>query len=278
MDKLTRFKCIDAVCRYFKLSSLLTLVKADHQFSSASRNWGWQQFAARSSIYYTNSKVKQDDAMIITCTVVYQATPPTSAPPSTSIPKSLIPSELVSAYASLFNDKDHSDVAFLIKPSATSRSVTPRKLYAIKKILSLRSEYFSVLLSGDWSEGQSEPGSPSVVRSSVNTESSEEEDTDSDISDEDEDFASDEEPTAISSTADLVEHDPPAYVPDATPREGTATPPSVDEEVSNSVYNTPSRRVGRQKGKGKRGQLQRMSVTVTDVSHTASVRNSTDSL
>lgn len=206
--------------------------------------------------------------MLITCTVVYQATAPTSAPPSTSTPKSLIPSELVSAYASLFNDKDHSDVAFLIKPISASRSNDkPRKLYAIKKILSLRSEYFSVLLSGDWSEGQNEPGSPSVVRSSTNGASSSEGDiSDSDVSDEDEDFASDEEPAHLSaSTSDLVESDPPAYAND-TSLEGTATPPTADEEVSRSVYNTPSRRTARQRAKGKRGQLDRMSVTVTDVS------------
>ena len=206
--------------------------------------------------------------MLITCTVIYPATSPTSAPPSTSTPKSLIPSELVSAYASLFNDKDHSDVAFLIKPiSASPSTAKPRRLYAIKKILSLRSEYFSVLLSGDWSEGQNEPGSPSVVRSSTNGGSSSEDDaSDSDVSDEDEDFASDEEPAHLSaSTSDLVESDLPAYAND-TSAEGAATPPTADEEVSRSVYNTPSRRTARQRAKGKRGQLERMSVTVTDVS------------
>jgi hypothetical protein len=49
---------------------------------------------------------------------------------------------------------DHSDVVFYIKPS-NSTSGKVRKLYAIKKILSMRSEYFAAMFDG-WNEENSD--------------------------------------------------------------------------------------------------------------------------
>lgn len=67
--------------------------------------------------------------MIISCTIVYSPSPPTAPP----LPRVVIPKDLVQAYASLFNDPEYSDVLFW---------VGKRPLYAAKKVLAGRSDYF----------------------------------------------------------------------------------------------------------------------------------------
>lgn len=108
---------------------------SDHGFSESARNWGYQNFWTRSDAYFNNPTVKLADAMLICCTIEYSPTPPSAPPP----PRLLIPKNLVNAYASLFDDPAYSDVVFRIRPAKGGRE---RKLFAAKKVLSGRSEYF----------------------------------------------------------------------------------------------------------------------------------------
>lgn len=136
-----------------------TLIKSmeavDYRFSSAYANWGYSNFATRNLSYYNNPKCRADDAFIISVSIQEPPTLPNSVS-LTQPHKTLIPYELVQAYASLFNSKDHSDVVFVIHPSKHSMAHQPktRRLYAIKKILSMRSEYFSDMFQGGWSESE----------------------------------------------------------------------------------------------------------------------------
>lgn len=79
--------------------------------------------------------------------------------PPPPIPKRLIPTELVEAYASLFDDPAYSDVVFRIVPeedfdatngtqvAASRRKGRERRIYASKKVLSARSEYFDTMFN-----------------------------------------------------------------------------------------------------------------------------------
>jgi hypothetical protein len=84
------------------------------------------------------------DAVLFVCTIVYSPTPPTPPP----VPRLLIPPDLVTAYASLFDDPEYSDVVFRIRPANKPR-IKERKLYAIKKVLAGRCEYFE---ASKWSQ------------------------------------------------------------------------------------------------------------------------------
>lgn len=90
--------------------------------------------------------------MVIICSITYPTTPPTSTGPVAS--RRQIPFELVQAYASLFNSKDHSDVVFVVRQKPNNGPY--RRLYAIRKILAMRSEYFAAMFDGEWSENLSE--------------------------------------------------------------------------------------------------------------------------
>lgn len=86
------------------------------------------------------------DAFLIICTIVSAPVLPTTPP----LPHLLVPKTLISAYASMFDDPDYSDVVFRIRtsPENDSGSIRPtkrkreRRLYAAKKVLAGRSEYF----------------------------------------------------------------------------------------------------------------------------------------
>lgn len=129
-------------------SLIKSMEASDYSFSAHFSNWGYAHFCSRNLAYYNNPKSKADDAFV----VVVQILEPATVPNSTSLSqpnKTMIPYELVMAYAALFNSKHHSDVVFVLRSKRSSR---PRKLYAIKKILALRSEYFASMFDGGWSE------------------------------------------------------------------------------------------------------------------------------
>jgi BTB/POZ domain len=75
--------------------------------------------------------------------------------PTPSIQKRLIPSELIDAYASLFDDPAYSDVVFHIRSPKHKQGQRVRKLYASRKVLAARADYFRDMFSGDFAEGAS---------------------------------------------------------------------------------------------------------------------------
>ena len=120
----------------------------DHAFDSASKNWGWASFIKRSEIIARLSH-SSTDAFVIVCTIT-SAPPP---PPDGRAPrKQLVPASLVDAYATLFDDPALSDVVFVFPTMQGGRRRRTRRLYASKRILASRSEYFRDAFSGAWAE------------------------------------------------------------------------------------------------------------------------------
>ncbi|PWN46791.1 hypothetical protein IE53DRAFT_391045 [Violaceomyces palustris] len=136
-----------------RLVSLGTKEAHDHAFSQKTSNWGWAQFAKRDVVYYGNSAVKQTDAFLISVSI-------TASPQTPEVQRPIghtVPPLLVQAMGSLLDDPDHSDIVFYLdsqRRSADSRRRSPvRKIYAIKKILAARSEYFKDMFEGGFLEG-----------------------------------------------------------------------------------------------------------------------------
>ncbi|PLW30182.1 hypothetical protein PCANC_22149 [Puccinia coronata f. sp. avenae] len=138
-----------------------TMEANDHAFSHEARNWGWAQYWRRNDAYYSNPSAKYNDAFLICCTIVYSPIPPAPQPTTQTI-KKLMPLDLLEAYSSLFNDPLYSDICFKIirrrrnrDGSADQKShsnLVVRRLYASKKILIRRSEYFSTMFESGFAE------------------------------------------------------------------------------------------------------------------------------
>ncbi|POV94356.1 hypothetical protein PSHT_16261, partial [Puccinia striiformis] len=138
-----------------------TMEANDHAFSHEARNWGWAQYWRRNDAYYSNPSAKYNDTFLICCTIVYSPTPPAPQPTTQTI-KKLMPLDLLEAYSSLFNDPLYSDVCFKIIRRRRQRdgssdqkgtsNVVVRRLYASKKILIRRSEYFSTMFGSGFAE------------------------------------------------------------------------------------------------------------------------------
>ncbi|EPQ26042.1 uncharacterized protein PFL1_06495 [Pseudozyma flocculosa PF-1] len=125
----------------------------DHAFSDKTSNWGWAQFAKRDAVYYSNSAVRAADAFLISVSV-------TDSPERPRIQRSLghtVPPVLVQAMGSLLDDPDHSDIVFVIHPRRRTPNGNRRpkqKVYAIKKILAARCEYFRDMFEGGFLEAE----------------------------------------------------------------------------------------------------------------------------
>ncbi|CCF50546.1 hypothetical protein NDA11_001303 [Ustilago hordei] len=114
----------------------------NHAFSHKTSNWGWAQFASRDTVFYGNSEVQQTNGFLISVTIT--ASPETPRPLSVGV---TIPPALIEAMGSLLDDPDHSDVVFVIRrkrrhPTSGAIVTRERRIYAIKKILASRCEYF----------------------------------------------------------------------------------------------------------------------------------------
>ncbi|MCO5549700.1 hypothetical protein L7F22_003173 [Adiantum nelumboides] len=130
----------------------------DHAFSHKTSNWGWAQFAKRDAVYYKNPEVIREDGLLITVTITSSPEKPKMAEPISHT----VPPVLVQAMGSLLDDPEHSDVVFHLHPSRrrvkSSRSGI-RKVYAIRKILAARSEYFRLMFEGGFQEAEAEESS-----------------------------------------------------------------------------------------------------------------------
>ena len=132
----------------------------DHAFSHKTSNWGWAQFAKRDHVYYKNAEVIRDDGYLISVTI-------TSSPEKPKIAKPIshtVPPVLVQAMGSLLDDPEHSDVVFYLHSSrrrgnGKSRKAEVKKVYAIRKILAARSEYFRDMFESGFQEAEAEESS-----------------------------------------------------------------------------------------------------------------------
>ncbi|KPV76758.1 uncharacterized protein RHOBADRAFT_51754 [Rhodotorula graminis WP1] len=123
-----------------------------HTFWYRERNWGYASYLTRNAAFYNNPNTRAADALLIVCTIVSAPTLPSNPP----LPHLLVPKTLIHAYASLFDDPDYSDVVFRIRPDRLDGGSGPRRrekrLYAAKKVLAGRSEYFDTMFSSAFSE------------------------------------------------------------------------------------------------------------------------------
>lgn len=144
-----------------KQHTLGTKEAHDHAFSDATSNWGWAQFTKRDLVYFNNATVKQQDGFLITVSIqAAREKPKIEKPTSLAVPPALI-----EAFGSLLDDPDHSDVVFVLDNGsarlststaarASTRNRCPRQIFAIKKILAARSDYFRDMFEGGFVEGE----------------------------------------------------------------------------------------------------------------------------
>ncbi|TKY89920.1 hypothetical protein EX895_001217 [Sporisorium graminicola] len=138
---------------------LATKEACNHAFSHKTSNWGWAQFASRDTVYYANSEVQQTNGFLISVTITASAERP--RPLSLGV---AVPPALIQAMGSLLDDPEHSDVVFVIRrkrrhPKTGAVITRERRIYAIKKILSSRCEYFRDMFESGFAEGDVNAGS-----------------------------------------------------------------------------------------------------------------------
>ncbi|CBQ68397.1 conserved hypothetical protein [Sporisorium reilianum SRZ2] len=138
---------------------LATKEACNHAFSYKTSNWGWAQFASRDTVFYGNSEVQQTNGFLISVTITASAERP--RPLSLGV---TVPPALIQAMGSLLDDPDHSDVVFVIRrkrrhPKTGAVVTRERRIYAIKKILASRCEYFRDMFESGFAEGDVNAGS-----------------------------------------------------------------------------------------------------------------------
>ena len=129
-----------------KSTSFNTKEAYNHAFSWKTANWGWAQFARRDAVYYAPNAVRLQDAFVIVCQITDSPAPPTSTVNKVSVPR-----DLLGSVGSLLDDPCYSDVEFVLPPRR--RGGKTRRIYASKKLLSGRSEYFQMMFSSGFAEG-----------------------------------------------------------------------------------------------------------------------------
>lgn len=223
-------------------SLIKSMEASDYRFSSNFSNWGYAHFSSRNLAYYNNPKSRADDAFII----IVQILEPATLPNSTSLTqpnKTMIPYELVMAYAALFNSPTHSDVVFVVAPRRPG--ARPKKLFAIKKILAMRSEYFASMFEGGWSESGDgdDPGGSIDWEAFEDEEADNSEDAFSDTGDFSED--EDEEAEEMFASSPTTTHNASASGYDTPPRHGhdeaETTPFSSPQPIPDALAFSPAR-------------------------------------
>jgi hypothetical protein len=86
-------------------------------------------------VYYAPNAVRLQDAFVIVCQITDSPAPPTS-----TVSKQSVPRDLLGSVGSLLDDPCYSDVEFVLPPRR--RGGKTRRIYASKKLLAGRAEYF----------------------------------------------------------------------------------------------------------------------------------------
>ncbi|KAG8697189.1 hypothetical protein FRC08_006682, partial [Ceratobasidium sp. 394] len=123
----------------------------NHAFSWKTANWGWAQFARRDAVYYSPNSVRAQDAFLIICQITDSPAPPTS-----SVSKQTVPRGLLGSVGSLLDDPCYSDVEFVLP--ARRRGAKTKRIYASKKLLAGRAEYFQTMFSSGFAEAAPDMG------------------------------------------------------------------------------------------------------------------------
>ncbi|KAF8608499.1 hypothetical protein BDV93DRAFT_200841 [Ceratobasidium sp. AG-I] len=128
-----------------KGTSFNTKEAYNHAFSWKTANWGWAQFARREQVYYTPNNVRLQDSFLIVCQITDSPAPPTSTVNRQSVPRGLLGS-----IGSLLDDPCYSDIEFVLP--ARRRGGKAKRIYASKKLLVGRAEYFQTMFSSGFAE------------------------------------------------------------------------------------------------------------------------------
>ncbi|GAA6007942.1 hypothetical protein JCM11491_006550 [Sporobolomyces phaffii] len=210
----------------------------NHSFSSKERNWGYQSFWRRSEAYYNNPATRTSDAFLIICTITSSPTlPATVTAPHLSIPK-----DLVNSFASLFNDPEYCDVMFRIRleDDEGRRKGREKRLFAAKKILAGRSEYFESMFNSGFNESTARIStSPPQVSSQFDELNDDDGDLETSSGDDGDDGGIDEDDDSEVDESDEDEQVRESQTAANTPRPESTVPFPTSADLS--ISSTPSR-------------------------------------
>ncbi|KDN52718.1 hypothetical protein K437DRAFT_162455 [Tilletiaria anomala UBC 951] len=140
-----------------KLSLISSKEALGHTFSSQTANWGWSGFCSRDRVYYNHHTVKEMDMFVVVVSLTKQPKAPDSHRPKGHI----VSQSLTTAMGSLLDTPDYSDTIFVF-PRQTRRQgkvirssgEKTKQIFAIKQILTARSDYFRDLFEGGFAEAE----------------------------------------------------------------------------------------------------------------------------
>ncbi|KAG8907265.1 hypothetical protein FRB99_004959 [Tulasnella sp. 403] len=121
------------------------------EFTSSCSTWGYPQYVRRTEIFGDRAIAKANNGVKIICTMTYPSSPlPYTPPPSTMPVYRTVPIDVMDTIVDLFDNPAYSDVVFQF-PKRRGNGF--KSIYASKKILVRRSEYFRSLFEGGFAEG-----------------------------------------------------------------------------------------------------------------------------
>ncbi|KII83022.1 hypothetical protein PLICRDRAFT_47435 [Plicaturopsis crispa FD-325 SS-3] len=123
-----------------------------HTFSYKTANWGWAQFARRDVISNQSNAMRQQDALIISCTIASSPAPATPVPP---IPRQKVPKTLLDTVGSLLDDPACTDIEFVI-PKRGGSLKSAKRILASRSMLK-RVDYFDTMFSSGFAESTMPP-------------------------------------------------------------------------------------------------------------------------
>ncbi|KAG8852936.1 hypothetical protein FRB96_008455 [Tulasnella sp. 330] len=123
---------------------------ARKEFTSNCSTWGYPQYVRRTEIFGERAIAKANNGVKIICTMTYPlASVSVLAQPSTIPTSRPISPEIIDTMVDLFDNPAHSDVVFKF-PNRHGPGY--KSLYASKKVLARRSEYFKSMFEGGFAE------------------------------------------------------------------------------------------------------------------------------
>ncbi|KAG8985870.1 hypothetical protein FRB94_005125 [Tulasnella sp. JGI-2019a] len=123
---------------------------ARKEFTSSCSTWGYPQYVRRTEIFGDRAIAKANNGVKIICTMTYPLAPVSvPAQPSAAPTSRPVSPDIIDTMADLFDNPTHSDVVFKF-PNRHGPGY--QSIYASKKLLARRSEYFKSMFEGGFAE------------------------------------------------------------------------------------------------------------------------------
>ncbi|KIO29087.1 hypothetical protein M407DRAFT_228734 [Tulasnella calospora MUT 4182] len=128
------------------------------EFTSSCSTWGYPQYVRRTEIFGDRAIAKANNGVKIICTMTYPLSPlPLPPAPTTTPMYRTVSVDIMDTVIDLFDNPTYSDVVFKFPKRDGSGF---KSIYASKKILTRRSEYFRSLFDGGFAESLSPVARP----------------------------------------------------------------------------------------------------------------------